>query len=329
MQSHRIAATLLALPLAFSGRPEGAATHRFVPDHFYNTYSAAHPPALRIRPGDRVATKTVDAAGVDADGKTVASPSNPQTGPFFVEGAEPDDMLVVTFVRIEPNRATAYSGSLLAPYTVDPASIAARTDRDPRRVIWNIDKAKGVARLEDSGMKPSQIELPLKPMLGCVGVAPARKEAILTTVPGAFGGNMDYAGLNAGVRLMLPVNEPGALLFMGDGHARQGEGEVAGTGLETSMDVEFTVDVVKKKPIGWPRLENQTHIMVLGSARPLLEAFQHATTELQRWLMADYGMTERGAQTFMGQAAEYEIANVVDPAFTVVAKVRKSLLPRR
>jgi acetamidase/formamidase len=135
--------------------------------------------------------------------------------------------------------------------------------------------------------------------------------------------------MNAGVKLMLPVNEPGALLFLGDAHARQGEGEVVGTGLETSMDVEFTVDLVKKKNIGWPRLENQTHVMVLGSARPLLEAFQIATAELQRWLMADYGMTERGAQTFMGQATEYEVANVVDPSFTVVAKIRKDLLPRR
>ena len=160
-------------------------------------------------------------------------------------------------------------------------------------------------------------------MLGCIGVAPARKEAISTAAPGAFGGNMDYASMGAGVKLMLPVNEPGALLFLGDGHARQGEGEVAGTGLETSMDVEFSVELVKKKAIGWPRLETETHVMVLGSARPLLEAFQHATTELQRWLMADYGLTERGAQTFMGQATEYEIANVVDPNFTVVAKIRE------
>jgi amidase len=140
---------------------------------------------------------------------------------------------------------------------------------------------------------------------------------------------MDYAWMNAGAKLMLPVSEPGALLFVGDGHARQGEGEVAGTGLETSMDVEFSVELVKKKAIGWPRLETPTHVMVLGSARPLLEAFQHATTELQKWLMSDYGFTERGAQAFMGQATEYEIANVVDPNFTVVAKVRKDLLPRR
>jgi acetamidase/formamidase len=165
-------------------------------------------------------------------------------------------------------------------------------------------------------------------MLGCVGVAPARKEAIATSTPGSFGGNMDYAGLTAGVTVMLPVYEPGALLFIGDGHARQGEGEVAGTGLETSMDVELRVDLVKKKTIGWPRIETDTYIMVLGSARPLLQAFQHATSEMQRWLMADHGFSERGASTFMGQALEYEIANVVDPNFTVVAKVRKSLLPK-
>ena len=214
------------------------------------------------------------------------------------------------------------SGSLLAPYAVDPQAIAVRTEREARRLTWTIDKAKRTARLDQTDIQPGGLELPLRPMLGCVGVAPARKEAFSTGTPGAYGGNMDYAGLNAGVTLMLAVNEPGALLFIGDGHARQGEGEVAGTGLETSMDVEFTVRVIKNKTIGWPRLENETHVMVL-------EAFQHATTELQRWLVADYGMTERGAQTFMGQATEYEIANVVDPNFTVVAKVRKALLPRR
>lgn len=310
-------------------RSTSAETHRFVPQHFYGTFSAAHPPALRIRPGDRVVTKTIDAAGVDWDGKAVATGPNPQTGPFYVEGAEPGDMLVVTFERIETNRSMAYSASLLAPYTVDPQSIAARSDREGRRVTWTIDKARGVARLDQADVQPGGIELPLRPMLGCVGVAPARKEAISTATPGNFGGNMDYARLNAGAKVMLPVFEPGALLFIGDGHARQGEGEVAGTGLEISMDVEFTVDLVKKKTIGWPRLENDTHIMVLGSARPLLQAFQHATSELQRWLIADHDMTERGAQTFMGQAAEYEIANVVDPSFTVVAKIPKSLLRRR
>jgi amidase len=323
-----LALVVVTLSVGASART-AAETHRFVPQTFYNTYSFAHPPASRIKSGDRVITKTIDAAGTDWNGKAVASGPNPQTGPFYVEGAEPGDMLVVTFEKLETNRTMAYSSSLLAPYAVDPGAIAARVDREARRLTWTIDSARGIARLDQADVQPGGLELPLRPMLGCVGVAPARKEAISTATPGAFGGNMDYARLNAGVKLMLAVNEPGALLFIGDGHARQGEGEVAGTGLETSLDVEFTVDLVKKKAIGWPRLETATHIMVLGSARPLLEAFQHATTELQRWLASDYGLTERGAQTLMGQAAEYEIANVVDPNFTVVAKISKSVLPRR
>jgi amidase len=302
-------------------------THRFVPERFYNTFSFAHPPALRIKPGDRVVTKTIDASGTDWNGKAVAPGPNPQTGPFYIEGAEPGDMLVVTVEKIDTNRTTAYSSSLLAPYAVDPASIAARVDREPRRANWTIDKAKGTARLDMPDVTPP-IELPLRPMLGCLGVAPARKEVVATSTPGAFGGNMDYAGLTAGVKVMLPVSEPGALLFVGDGHARQGEGEVVGTGIEVSMDVEFTVDLVKKKTIGWPRLENDVYIMVLGSERPLLQALQHATTEMHRWLVADYKYSERGASLLMGQALEYEIANVVDPHFTVVAKMRKSLLAR-
>jgi amidase len=318
-------ALLLAVAASTSLRAD---THRFVPTQFHNTFSFAHPPALRLKPGDRVITSTVDAGGVDKDGRQVAQGPNPQTGPFYIEGAEPGDVLVVRIEKIETNRATAYSSSLLAPYVVDPGSIATRVDREAKRVIWQIDKAAGVARLTDADVRPA-LTLPLRPMLGCVGVAPARKEAIGTASPGAFGGNMDYAGLTAGVTVMLPVNEPGALLFIGDGHARQGEGEVVGTGLETSMDVEFTVDLVKKKAAAWPRLENDTHVMVLGSARPLLQALQHATTEMQRWLVADYGFSERGAAAFMGQALEYEVANVVDPNFTVVAKVRKSLMPPR
>jgi len=303
---------------------QSATTHTFTPSRYYNTFSFAHPPALRIKPGDRVVTKTVDASGVDWNGKQVAQGPNPQTGPFFVEGAEPGDMLIVTFARIELNRATAWSSSLLAPYAVDPASLLARTDRDARRVTWLLDKARNVARLD--GPEIGGIELRLRPMLGCVGVAPARKEAVATSTPGPFGGNMDYAGLNQGVKVMLPVNEPGALLFVGDGHALQGEGEIVGTGLETSMDVEFSVALVKKTSIAWPRLENDTHLMVLGSERPLLQAFQHATSAMHRWLIADYGLSERRAQILMGQAVEYEVANVVDPHFTVVAKIRKSIL---
>jgi amidase len=328
IRAHARLSASLALVAALSVQHWSGAqtptTHTYLPERFYGTFSGAHPPALRIKPGDRVITKTVDAGGADWNGQQVAEGPNPQTGPFFVEGAEPGDMLVVSIDKIETNRVTAYSGSLLAPYAVDPASLLARVDREPRRATWLLDKAKGVARLD--GPELGALELPLRPMLGCVGVAPARREAVATTTPGAFGGNMDYAGLTAGVKVMLPVNEPGALLFIGDGHARQGEGELVGTGLETSMDVEFTVTLVKKVAIAWPRLENDSHIMVLGSERPLLQAFQHATSELHRWLMTSHGLSDRGAALLMGQAAEYEIANVVDPHFTVVAKMRKAFL---
>ena len=309
---------------SIAGVAQTPAVHTFTPERFYNTFSFAHRPALRIKPGERVITKTIDAGGVDWNGKSVAQGPNPQTGPFFVEGAEAGDMLAVTFTKIELNRATAYSGGALAPYTVTPGSILGRSERQAPRANWMLDQARNVARLDNNDI--GGLELPLRPMLGCVATAPARKEAIATSTPGAFGGNMDYAGLNQGVTVMLPVNEPGALLFIGDGHALQGEGEVVGTGLETSMDVEFSVRLVKKSPIQWPRLENETHVMVLGSERSLIEALQQATTEMHRWLMQDYGLSERGASLLMGQALEYEVANVVDPRFTMVAKLRKSIL---
>jgi amidase len=320
--------SVILIGLVASTAALGAETHRFLPQQFYTTFSGAHPPALRIKSGDRVITKTVDNAGVDWEGKTVTKGPNPQTGPFYVEGAEPGDTLVVTIERLEPNRMTALSTSIMAAYSVDPAALISRVDRNATRVPWTIDKAKGIVRLDLPEIRPAVIELPLRPMLGCLGVAPAHSEAISTQVPGQFGGNMDYPGLGAGAKVMLPVSEPGALLFLGDAHARQGEGEITGAGLETSMDVEFSVEVVKKKTIAWPRIETDAYIMVLGSSRSLLEAMQHGTTEMQRWLISDYGFSERGASIFMGQAAEYEIANIVDPNFTVVAKVRKSYVPR-
>jgi amidase len=301
-------------------------THRFSPTEYHNTFSGAHRPVLRLRPGDKVITRTVDARGFDSEGKKVAERPNPQVGPFYVEGAERGDSLVVRLDRIELNRATAFSGSLLAPYSVDPSFLRSEGLREFQDQIWTIDKKSGVARLESAAIHPGRIEVPLKPMLGCLATAPDRKEAVATSTPDNFGGNMDYNGMVAGTKVILPVFEPGALLFLGDGHAAQGDGEILGNALETSMDVEFTVDLIKGKSVGWPRAENQECIMVLGSARPLVQALQHATTELQRWLMTDFSFDERGSALLMGHAVQYDIANIVDPHFTVVAKIRKSYL---
>lgn len=303
-----------------------AETHHFQPDHYHNTFSFAHEPVLRIKPGDRVVTRTIDARGFDSENRQVGPRPNPQTGPFFVEGAERGDVLVVHLIRIDPSRNTAWSSSLLAPYAADPQFLRHEGEREQTTETWVIDRERHVARLESESIRPRDIEVPLRPILGCIATAPDRREAVSTSTPGDFGGNMDYNGMVAGVRLMLPVYEPGALLFVGDGHARQGEGEVVGNALEISMDVEFQVDLIKAKKINWPRLETDDYIMVLGSARPLLQALQHATTELQRWLMSDYGFDERGSSLLMGHALEYDIGNVVDPHFTVVAKIRKSYL---
>jgi amidase len=303
-----------------------AETHRFEPKEFYNTFSGAYKPVLTIKPGDHVITSTIDARGTDAAGVKRGQGPNPQTGPFYIQGAEPGDTLVVHLLRLETNRATGFSGTLLAPYTADPAFLRTEGLREPKTMTWQIDKQKGIARLDSTEFKPGHIELPLRPMLGCVATAPAGKAAIPTSTPDNFGGNMDYNGMTAGATLMLPVNEPGALFFLGDGHARQGDGEVTGGAIETSLDVEFSVEIIKGKKINWPRLENRDYIMVLGSSRNFIEALQHANTELQRWLMADYGFDERGSSLLMGQAMESEIANVVDPEFTVVAKMPKRYL---
>jgi len=128
------------------------------------------------------------------------------------------------------------------------------------------------------------------------------------------------------VVVYLPVFVPGALFFLGDGHARQGDGEIVGTGIEVSFDVTFSVKLLKGKKIQWPRAENGTHIMTVGNARPLDQCVQHATTEMIRWLTEDYGLDHRSAHMILGQAVEYELGNMFDPAYTMVCKVAKSVL---
>ena len=163
-------------------------------------------------------------------------------------------------------------------------------------------------------------------MLGCIGVAPAGGQAISTATSGPYGGNMDYRLVAPGVTVLLPVFTEGALLFVGDGHAAQGDGEIVGTGIEISMDVAFTVELRKGVQSRWPRMETDTHLIALGNARPLDQALQHATTELVRWLAAEHGLDTRAAAHRLGQIGEYDIGNVFDPAYTVAAKIAKAYL---
>jgi acetamidase/formamidase len=300
------------------------ANHSFTPTH-YHTAIGSHEPVLRIGDGDTVRTTTVDAMGKDASDTRVTPGGNPQTGPFYIEGAEPGDTLALHLVRITPNRAIGYTGTVVAPNVVDPW-FARELPGATQMAEWRMDVERGTATLIKPETKLGQLELPLAPMLGCFGVAPPRGQAISTATSGEHGGNMDYRGFAAGVTVYLPVFVPGALLHVGDGHAIQGDGEIVGTGIEISMEVEFTVRLLKGKRIGWPRGENAEYIFAVGNARPLDQAVQHATTELLRWLEQDYGLDTVSASILLGQAVEYDLGNVYDPAYTMVCKLRKSLL---
>lgn len=305
------------------------ATHRFEPTH-YHTTMGTHAPVLRVGDGDTIITTTVDARGRDARDEQVTPRGNPQTGPFFVEGAEPGDTLVVKLDRLAPNRRMGWSGVALAPNVVDPQDVLALPRHDNGtwiRADWEIDPAGGTATLAAPGTSLGRFSLPLAPMLGCFGVAPDRGQAISTATSGQHGGNMDYRGFVSGVTVYFPVSVPGALLFLGDGHALQGDGEIAGTGVEISFDVQVTVHVQKGKRIEWPRGENDDYIFTVGNARPLDQCVQHATSEMLRWLQSDYQLDPLAANLLMGQCVRYDLGNMFDPAYTMVCKIPKHVLP--
>jgi amidase len=300
------------------------ATHEFTPDH-YHSAMGTYEPVLHIADGDTVVTTTVDAGGLDATNERVTSGGNPMTGPFFVEGAEPGDTLVVRLDKVRPNRRRGWSGSVVAPNVVDPSFVPKLPDAETSE--WDVDLESWTATLLKPETVLGRIALPLDPMIGCFGVAPGRGQAISTATSAEHGGNMDYRGHVQGVTTTFPVFVEGGLFFIGDGHALQGDGEIVGTGIEISMDVQFTVEVRKGYPSRWPRVETEDELIAIGNARPLDQALQHATTELMRWLEADYGLDYTASSTLLAQVIRYQIGNVFDPAYTVVAKIAKRWLP--
>jgi amidase len=299
------------------------AIHHFQPIH-YHTAIGSHEPVLRISDGDTVISTTVDAMGKDARNTRITPGGNPQTGPFYVAGAEPGDTLAVQLERISPNRAIGYTSTVVAANVVDPWYVRELPEREFAE--WHVDNELGTATLIKPETKLGSLTIPLAPMLGCFGVAPPGGQAISTATSAEHGGNMDYRGFVAGVTVYFPVFAPGALLHVGDGHATQGDGEIVGTGIEISMDVQFTVQVIKGKRIRWPRGENAEYIFAVGNARPLDQALQHATTEMLRWLKEDYGLDATSASLLLGQCVRYDLGNVFDPAYTMVCKVPKALL---
>jgi amidase len=307
------------------------ATHNFTPTRYYRAMGT-YEPALHVQPGDTIITTTIDASGRDERGEVVSPPGNPMTGPFFIDGAEPGDTLVLTIDKIVPNRPTGWSNAVLAAHVVDPSDARSLPQADDStwiRADWDIDLDAWTATLTTPESQLGRLTLPLEPMLGCFGVAPSRDQAISTATSGPHGGNMDYRGFMSGVTVYFPVAAAGALLFVGDGHALQSDGEISGTGIEISMEVQVTVGLLKGKQIGWPRGENSDYIFTAGNARPLDQCVQHATSEMLRWLHEDYQLDPLAANLLMSQCARYDLGNIFDPAYTMICKLPKHVLPRR
>jgi amidase len=322
--------TLYGVPVVIAAvrpglAPQPPTTHDFKPASFVLQYSSRNAPVLRIRPGDTVKTFTLDNEGRDASLQYRGMPGNTLTGPIWVEGAMPGDTLVVRINKVTLNRDTAsmYSGALdsralLGGYTQAPTSGWSR--------VWTLDREKGVARPEKPGDKLKALELPLRPMIGSIGVAPPLNQAIMAGDVGFHGGNMDYQRVTTGATIYFPVWQVGAFLTLGDGHALQGDGEISGQGLETSLDVEFTVDLIKGETLGQVWLEDADSVMVTGIDNGLDMSLQRATTGLSQWLKKKYSLSDSEIATLLSSSIEYDIAEIVDPRPHVVARIAKSTL---
>jgi acetamidase/formamidase len=314
--------------------------HEVVADRHYRTFSRSNPVLATIRPGDTVRTKTVDSGGQDHKGDRRSEPGNPLTGSFFVEGAEPGDALAVHFNRIRCNRDWGYTSYRLGLWALSPDTVEGIYSDQykmdlvrPGRaniVPWDIDIKTGAVKLREPATKAAKLEFKARPMLGCVGVAPAGDFAPTSGPSGPYGGNIDYNEIAEGSTVHLPVYHAGALLFVGDGHAVQGDGEPLGTGIETSMDVEFTVQVRKKYALNGPRVETSDDIISVGSqpefASSLDRGLQLATSDMVRWLVSDYGFQPWEAHLLIGMVGRYDVVTV---AGSMALRVRKQNLPTR
>jgi acetamidase/formamidase len=306
---------------------------RLDPQRFAYSFGGREP-LLTVRPGTVVELSTEDCFGGavrtvdDLPSRVCTFPYlNPVTGPIAVEGAEPGDAVAVHFVDIRPVRDWAVSttfphfGALTATHTT-----AMLHDALPERVwLYDVDVDRGVCRFH-ARSSDFQVELPLDPMHGTVGVAPAAGEVLMSISPGAHGGNMDTPEMRAGTTAYFPVNVPGALISLGDGHCRQGEGEVCGTAVEAAMSTVVVVDLVKGAAPAWPRLETDDHLMSTGSARPLEDAFRISQHDLVGWTADLLGLDALDAYQLVSQAGLAPAGNVVDTNYTMVAKLPKPVL---
>jgi amidase len=300
-------------------------------DNVKYTFGVA-PPVARLRPGD-----TLDANSLDCFGNAIRKPGdtlalvhgdNPLTGPFFIEGAEPGDTLVVQILDLQVDGKQGIGAFAPGFGALNETNYTPMLHPPLPERIWfyPIDKDSNTATFQALDSKFTT-KIPLHPFLGCIGVAPAGGEARSSVVPAEFGGNMDAPEASAGTTLYLPVNVSGALFYFGDGHAAQGDGEVAGTAIEVPMRARLRFELLKGKKLNWPRFENDRAIMAAGIYRPLDDALRIAFTELVAWIHADYGLSELDAYELLSKVAKIHLTEMVDPNYVVIASIDKRFLP--
>lgn len=298
----------------------------FDPTDFSNLFSADRAPVLTIWPGDIVHTRTIDSGGVDEHGRRVALYGNPQTGPFFVAGARPGDTLAVHLVRLRTNRDYADSLDMIVG-RAQTRAITARAGDLGRAVRWHIDAQRGIATPEGAHPRLTGYHVPLRPMLGGIAVAPGFGWAAASTGDtGPWGGNIDFNEIAEGATVYLPVQQPGALLYVGDAHAAQGDGETTQFALETSMDVTFSVEIIHGRSISGPRVESTDEIMAIGQAGTMEDATRLASAGLIQWLEQDYGLTLPDSALLLGSAVRYSIVTLAGQNIGIAARFPKARL---
>ena len=325
--NHRSLAPLLILGWTMPAAL--AETHRVIGETYYHTFSAAHPVLARVKSGDTIVTKTVDSAGFDYQGvRRTKTHGNPLTGAFYVEGAEPGDALAVRIVRLRMNRSTGYTGSQVGIARVPEELKAAKPKLNAvyegydTLTPWTIDLARKTVR-------NGALEFAARPMLGCIGVAPQGDFSPRSGPAGYWGGNLDFNLIGEGATVYLPVFHPGALLFFGDGHALQGDGEAIGSGVETSLDVEVEVVLRKRWKLSGPRVETAAEIVSVGAipdGPTLNAAMELATVDMLQWLVENYGRTPTEAHLLVGMQARY---NIITLGGAVGLRIPKNALQQK
>jgi amidase len=299
----------------------------FKPTLYYRHFSHKNPPVIKVAQGDTLLSESVDAGGFDKTGTHIAERGNPLTGPFYIEGAAPGDIVAITMTKVSLNRDYASTIETFNQRCLPKKVIEPVYGRNGKLIKWTLDRKNGYAAPQQVHEHLENFMIPLHPFMGCVGVAaPLKNKEPLTYFADQYGGNMDFDKVTVGATIYLPVFHDGALVYIGDGHAAQGDGEINGDALETSMDFAFVAHVIKGAKIMFPKIEDSEYIIALGMENTLEDALKTATLNLLEWVQKDFGLSLKEATQVIGPSIEYRIPTLSGPKLEVAAMIKKEIL---